>query len=89
MRPEDRTKHLLALLGRQGGTIHDACRDIGVPVEDFLYGDAEFSGVGGSPCAAFIRGHNDAEEGLVPVTANRGNLQYWFGAVSALNTASA
>lgn len=87
MKPEDRTKHLLALLGWQGGTIHDACKSVGVAVSDFLHGEADFSGFGGSPCAAFIRGRNDATECCVSVPDHLGDLQYWLGAVSALNTA--
>jgi len=80
MKPEDRTKNLFALLGWQGGTIHDACKEIGCDVHDFLYGSANFDDDG--PCADFRRGYEEAEDIAIYLAANRGNLQYWFGALA-------
>lgn len=82
MSPETRTRNLISLLGWQGGTVHDACREIGVDVHDFLYADADFDDAG--PCADFRRGHAEAEDIALYLPANRGKLQYWFGAIAAV-----
>lgn len=82
MAPETRTKNLMTLLGWQGGTIHDACEEIGCDVRDFLYGNADFADSG--PCHDFRRGYEEAEDIALYLSANRGNLQYWLGAVSAV-----
>lgn len=39
MSPESRASSLYKFLGWQGGTIHDACAQIGVDVHEFLYSD--------------------------------------------------
>lgn len=82
MSPEVRTRNLFTILGWQGGTIHDACREIGVDPHDFLYAEADFSD--GGPCADFERGYEDAEDIALYMHANIGNLQYWFGAIAAV-----
>jgi hypothetical protein len=87
MTPELRTKNLIALLGWQGGTIHDACKEIACDVHDFLYESAEFNEEG--PCAAFRRGYEEAKDIAIYLSANRGDLQYWFGAISAMNNGDA
>ena len=80
MKPETRTRNLFALLGWQGGTVHDACREIGVDPHEFLHADANFGEHG--PCADFRRGYEQADDIAIYLSSNRGNLQYWFGAVS-------
>jgi len=82
MKPETRTKNLLALLGWQGGTVHDACKEIGVEPHDFLYAPADFDDAG--PCADFRRGYEQAADIAIYLSSNRGALQYWFGAISAV-----
>ena len=82
MAPETRTKNLMTLLGWQGGTIHDACKEIGCDPHEFLYKSADFGESG--PCHDFRRGYAEAEDIAIYLSANRGNLQYWFGAVSAV-----
>ena len=82
MKPETRTKNLMTLLGWQGGTIHDACKEIGCDVHDFLYGNADFSDAG--PCHDFRMGYGEAKDVARYLSKNRGNLQYWLGAVSAV-----
>ncbi len=79
---EIRSRNLMRLLGWQGGTIHDACSEIGVDVCDFLYGTADFNESG--PCNDFKRGYEEAENIMLGLSENRGNLQYWFGAVAAV-----
>lgn len=49
MNTETRAKLLFSLLGWDGGTIHQACAEVGLDVHDFLYGDSDFSDSG--PCA--------------------------------------
>jgi hypothetical protein len=80
MKAEERAKNLYNLLGWKGGTIHDACAEIGVEVQDFLYGSAQFDEHG--PCADFVRGHGQSDDIALYLHAERGNLQYWFGAIS-------
>lgn len=80
MNAEARTKNLFSLLGWQGGTLHDACREIGVDPHDFLYSSAQFDDAG--PCADFQRGYKDADDIALYLSTNRGNLQYWFGAIA-------
>ena len=82
MSPETRTKNLMTLLGWQGGTVHDACKEVGLEVHDFLYGSADFTDSG--PCHDFRRGYEEAEDIAIYLSGNRGNLQYWFGAVAAV-----
>lgn len=85
MNAETRTKNLMTLLGWQGGTIHDACKEVGLDVEAFLRRPADFNELG--PCEDFRRGYEEAEEAediALYLSANRGNLQYWFGAISAV-----
>ena len=79
-----RTRNLLELLGWQGGTVHDACAEIGVDAHDFLYANAEFGPAG--PCADFQRGYSEADDIAVYLAANRGYLQYWFWAISAIQS---
>ena len=55
MNPKNRTENLLFLLGWQGGTIHDACKEISVDSHDFLYSSADFNDNG--PCIDFLRGY--------------------------------
>lgn len=90
MKAATRTKHLMTLLGWQGGTIHDACAAISVPVDAFLYQSAHIYETG--PSCDFARGYRHAAcmiELAVPVklevSRNAGNVQYWLGAVSALH----
>lgn len=83
MRPEDRTKNLMTLLGWQGGTIHDACRVICVDTHEFLYGMADVGHLG--PCDDFIRGYMDAVEIRSAQAMHGHGVQYWFGAISAVN----
>jgi hypothetical protein len=80
MKPETRTKNLLILLGWQGGTVHEACKEIGVDPHDFLYEPADFDDNG--PCDDFRRGYEQADDIAIYVSSNRGNLQYWFGAIA-------
>jgi hypothetical protein len=82
MKPEVRAQHLFTLLGWQGGTIHDACNEIGVDVTDFLYWTADENVLG--PCADFRRGYEEAKDIALYLAANRSKLQYWFGAISAI-----
>lgn len=83
MNPEARTKHLCTLLGWQGGTVHDACREIGVDAHEFLHANAQFDEHG--PCADFQRGYEQADDVALYLSANKGNLQYFFGAISAVH----
>lgn len=83
MIPAERTRNLMKLLGWQGGTIHAACKEIGVDHHEFLYADADFDDRG--PCEAFRRGYSDAADIALYMHENRGNLQYWFGAIAAVN----
>ena len=71
----------MTLLGWQGGTIHDACKEIGCDPHDFLYGNADFNNDG--PCHDFRRGYEQAEDIAIYLHENRGNLQYWLGAIAA------
>ena len=87
MNPQQRTENLFHLLGWQGGTIHDACKEIGVEPHDFLHASADFDNNG--PCADFRRGYEEAEDIALYLSSNRGNLQYWFGAISFINNAFA
>jgi len=80
MTPEIRTKNLFILLGWQGGTIHDACKEIKVDPHDFLHKPADFDETG--PCADFKLGYEQAEDIAIYMFLHRGNLQYWFGAIS-------
>ena len=82
MKAEDRTRNLMMLLGWQGGTVHDACKEIGLDPHDFLYSAGEFDEHG--PCHDFRRGYEEAEDIAIYLSANRGVLQYWLGAVSAV-----
>lgn len=72
----------MTLLGWKGGTVHDACREVGLDVNDFLYGSADFGEQG--PCPEFRRGYAEAEDIALYLSANRGKLQYWLGAISAV-----
>lgn len=81
MKPEERTKNLIALLGWQGGTVHAACAEIGLDPHEFLYESADFGDDG--PCQDFRRGHADANDIALYLAANRGNVQYWLGAICA------
>lgn len=83
MRAETRTKNLMYLLGWKGGTIHDACKEIGCDVQEFLYQDADFDG-NGTPCSAFIKGCIEAEDTAIYMHKHKGDLQYWFGAITAV-----
>ena len=82
MKPVDRTRNLMTLLGWQGGTVHDACKEIGLEVHEFLYADADFGNDG--PCHDFRRGYAHADDIAIYLSSNRGNLQYWLGCVSAV-----
>lgn len=82
MTPELRLKNLIALLGWQGGTVHDACREIGVDPQEFLSADEGF--IESGPCVPFRIGYQAAQDGTVNKIAWRGNIQYWFGAIAAL-----
>lgn len=82
MTPEMRTRNLFILLGWEGGTIHDACKEIKVDPHDFLYKPADFDETG--PCADFQRGYEQAEDIALYMSISRGILQYWFGAISAI-----
>jgi hypothetical protein len=82
MKAETRTKNLMTLLGWQGGTVHDACKEVGLDAHVFLYGAADFSDDG--PCNDFRRGYAEAEDVACYMSTNRGNLQYWLGAISAV-----
>lgn len=66
--------------------MHDACREIGVDPHDFLYTDAEFDYYGQNaeylPCQDFRRGYAEADDIALYMAANRGNVQYWLGAIS-------
>ena len=85
MNPANRTRNLCIALGQQGGTVHDVCRKIGVDWYDFLYGAADFGYYGVGPCADFVRGYEESDDaGSVYLSANRGNLQYWFGVISGV-----
>ena len=89
MKAEKRTKNLMYLLGWQGGTVHDACREVGLDPHEFLYSDAEFDYYGPyaeyGPCPDFRRGYAEADDIALYLAANRGNLQYWFGAIAWAN----
>ena len=82
MKPETRTKNLFTLLGWKGGTVHDACEAIGLEPHEFLYASAEFDESG--PCADFKRGYEHAGDIALYLSSNKGVLQYWLGAVSAV-----
>jgi len=82
MKPADRTINLMTLLGWQGGTVHDACKEVGLDVHEFLYSDADFNNDG--PCHDFIRGYDQAKDIALYLSSNKGNLQYWLGCVSAV-----
>ena len=82
MNAATRTKNLMTLLGWQGGTVHDACKEIGVDEHEFLYSSPQFDGIG--PSLDFRRGYNEAEDIALYLSANRGKLEYWFGAISAV-----
>lgn len=82
MKPETRTKNLFTLLGWQGGTVHDACKTVGLDPQEFLYAPADFDESG--PCADFRRGYEDAEDIALYLFSNKGVLQYWLGAVAAV-----
>lgn len=79
---ETRTNNLIKLLGWKGGTIHDACKKIGCDAHDFLYKNAEFDDSG--PCHDFRRGYKEAKDIAIYLSSNQGNLQYWFGAIAAV-----
>jgi hypothetical protein len=70
------------LLGWQGGTVHDACKEIGVDVHDFLYSTADFDDSG--PCLDFRRGYQESGDIAIYLSENIGKLQYWFGAISSV-----
>lgn len=81
---KDRTKHLMRLLGWQGGTIHDACKTLGLDVHSFLYDQAEFDNDG--PSFEFRRGYGDAcKYRHAPWSDRRETTEYWLGAVCAAN----
>lgn len=80
MTPVNRTRNLMTLLGWQGGTVHDACREVGLDAHEFLYADADFAS--GDPCHDFQRGYSNAKDIAIYLSSNRGNLQYWLGAIS-------
>ena len=82
MKPADRTKNLCTLLGWQGGTVHNACKEIGVDWYEFLHADSQFDDRG--PCADFRRGYAEADDIALYLSDNRGNLQYWLGAIAAV-----
>lgn len=85
MKPVSRTMNLMKLLGWQGGTIHDACREVGLEVNDFLYGEIDFGEDKCSPCKEFKRGYSEAPDIAIYISTNKGNLQYWFGAIACAN----
>jgi len=82
MTPETRTKNLFALLGWQGGTIHDACKEVGLDISEFLHSSADFDERG--PCNDFMRGYYQAADIALYLHRERGNLQYWYGAICAV-----
>lgn len=82
MTPVNRTKNLMKLLGWQGGTVHDACKEVGLDVNEFLYSDADFSETG--PCHDFRRGYEQASDIALHLSSNKGRLQYWLGCISAV-----
>ena len=85
MKPTTRTKNLIKILGWQGGTIHDACKEIGVEVNDFLYGEIDFGKDQCTPCLDFKRGYFDASDIALYLSSNKGNFQYWLGVVACAN----
>lgn len=86
MNPVLRTKNLMTLLGWQGGTVHDACKKIGLDAHDFLYADADFDYgcFDYEPCFDFKRGYLESGDIEIRIKQNAGNLQYWLGAISAI-----
>ena len=83
MNAANRSKNLFKLLGWQGGTIHDACKEIGCDPFEFLECAGDFNSQG-LPCHDFRRGYDEAKDIALYLSANNGNLQYWFGAVAAV-----
>lgn len=88
MSPERRTETLCRALGWQGGTVHQACKEIGVPVHDFLYADVELEN---GLASNFILGQSAirtcSKEFFLNTLKpkNIGNLQYWFGVCAGQN----
>ena len=84
MKAEDRTKNIMTLLGWEGGTIHDACRSLGIQdSHSFLYDSADFSD--GGPTFDFRRGYGDAcKYRRAPWSDRIETTEYWLGAVCAV-----
>lgn len=83
MNAQDRTRLALRLLGWQGGTVHQICDEFGLSVQDFLYADAQDVGMASDfSFGWFARRTSNWPEAI---KRNRGNLQFFFGAIAAEN----
>lgn len=83
MKPETRLTNIFQLLDWKGGTVHQVCEVLGLEVNSFLYGSPVFED-GCCPTPDFQRGYFAACSGWLDFDNEAGNLEYWFGAICAV-----
>ena len=84
MKPAARTRNLIQFLGWQGGTVHQACAEVGLDVQEFLHGEAQFDENG--PSFDFQRGYYARRDNSETLSDPKwkGNLEFWFGVIAAI-----
>jgi len=74
--------NLMKLLGWQGGTVWDACKEVGLDVNEFFNYEVIFNERG--PTQDFRRGYDNAADIALYLHTNKGNYEYWMGAIAAV-----
>ena len=82
----NRTEALMAAFGYQGGTVHDICKEVGLEVNDFLYGELRV-GCDDNACGWFAYRTCSLEfnQERNVKEQRKGDLQFWLGVVTAVN----
>ena len=82
----NRTEALMVAFGYQGGTVHDICKEVGLEVNDFLYGEAIlYSNDNACGWFAYRTCTLEFNQERCVKEQRKGNLQFWLGVVSAVN----
>ena len=80
MTPEDRAKLIMNALGWQGGTIHQACKEIGCEVQDFLYAKPQEAPIGSPYSRGWFAARTSPHYLKVrALHEEQGNVQFWLG----------
>ena len=82
----NRTEALMAAFGYQGGTVHDICKEVGLEVNDFLYGESvEYYNDNACGWFAYRTCTLEFNQERAVKEQRKGNLQFWLGVVTAVN----